>query len=118
MKNALFHSTTAQKITTQNNRLVQNIVVNITINKSLVQFTECKVQSAVIENLNTIVIPAKAGIHCVLLNFEIGWNTMDPGLRRGDDFFFYSAKRLFIAVTSYLTCPTKPSAKWDSITYH
>ena len=26
------------------------------------------------------VIPAQAGIHCVLLNFETGWNTIAPDL--------------------------------------
>ncbi len=48
------------------------------------------------EQLNTVVIPAKAGIHCVLLNFETGWSAMDPGLRRGDGFMSYCNKLLFI----------------------
>ena len=31
-------------------------------------------------NYKALVIPAQAGIHCVLLNFETGWNTIAPDL--------------------------------------
>ena len=27
----------------------------------------------------TVVTPAKAGVYCVLLDFETGWNAMDTG---------------------------------------
>ena len=70
------------------------------INKSLNQSSKCRVQSSNMEQLNTVVIPATAGIHCVLLNFETGWNAMDPGLRRGDGFMSYCDKLLFIFVVA------------------
>ena len=34
-----------------------------------------------------VVTPAKAGVYCVRLNFETGWNAMDTGLRRYDGVF-------------------------------
>ena len=43
------------------------------------------------------VIPAQAGIHCVLLNFETGWNTIAPDL--------VSPTKIVIPAQAGIYCP-------------
>ena len=61
-----------------------------------------------------LVIPAKAGIHCVADIFCSPCGAIDTRLRGYDDFIFYFAKLLFSDAKKKAVTPTSGPAKIEN----